>query len=156
LAQLTFLGFAAYRLLPALQQSFAALVRISSSRAAFEAISGDLLAARAARREALPPPDPAWQGRPRHEIALIAVSFRYAEQSSDSLRDITLRISAGSIVGLVGANGSGKTTLVDMLAGLLVPESGQVQIDGIALDESSRTSWQSRIAYVPQNLFLLD
>jgi ABC-type multidrug transport system fused ATPase/permease subunit len=57
---------------------------------------------------------------------------------------------------LVGANGSGKTTLVDLVAGLLVPETGHIEVDGIAIHDTNRTSWQSRIAYVPQNIILLD
>jgi len=57
---------------------------------------------------------------------------------------------------LVGANGSGKTTLVDLVAGLLVPETGHIEVDGIAIHDTNRTSWQSRIAYVPQNIVLLD
>lgn len=155
LAKLTFLGFAAYRLLPAVQQAFAATVRIRSSRPAFEAISGDLLSARAKGGEPVPV-DPAWQARPEREISLSHVNFRYAADGPAALQDVSLRIRAGSVVGLVGSNGSGKTTLVDVLAGLLVPVSGQVVIDGIALDAASRPSWQSRIAYVPQSIFLLD
>jgi len=155
LAQLTFLVFSAYRLLPSLQQTFASMVKIRGSRAAFEAISGDLLAARAVRAPAVPP-DPAWQVRPEREICLTNVSFRYAAQCPPAVHDISLRIPAGSVVGLVGSNGSGKTTLVDVLAGLLVPDVGHVQIDGILLNEASRPAWQSRIAYVPQGIFLLD
>jgi HlyD family secretion protein len=56
----------------------------------------------------------------------------------------------------VGANGSGKTTLMDVIAGLLTPTSGQLLIDGIPLDENSRAAWPARIAYVPQNIFILD
>jgi ABC-type multidrug transport system fused ATPase/permease subunit len=69
---------------------------------------------------------------------------------------VSLRIPALASVGVVGVNGAGKTTLVDVIAGLLVPATGRVVVDGIALDESNRAAWQSRIAYVPQNMFLLD
>jgi ABC-type bacteriocin/lantibiotic exporter with double-glycine peptidase domain len=56
----------------------------------------------------------------------------------------------------MGANGSGKTTLVDMLAGLLTPQSGRVEVDGIVLDPTTRGAWQATIAYVPQQVFLFD
>jgi HlyD family secretion protein len=45
---------------------------------------------------------------------------------------------------------------VDVIGGLLVPETGQLEVDGEALDDANRTAWQSRIAYVPQNIYLLD
>jgi ABC-type multidrug transport system fused ATPase/permease subunit len=155
LAQLTFLSFAVYRLLPALQQAFAAMVRIRASKAGFAAIEPHLRQARA-RRERESQPDPAWRNRPQQEIRLTNVSFRFDPQLPPVLRDVSLHIPAGSVVGFVGANGSGKTTLADVLAGLLVPETGHVQIDGITLGDDCRGSWQSRIAYVPQNIYLLD
>jgi ABC-type multidrug transport system fused ATPase/permease subunit len=155
LARLSFLGFAVYRLLPALQQTFAALVKIRASRGAFDAISGDLVAARAAPK-APSPPNGAWHNMPLREICLTDVTFRYRAQSAPALQDVSLRIPAGTLVGLVGSNGSGKTTLVDVLAGLLAPDSGRVEVDGVPLDEITRPAWQSRIAYVPQGIFLLD
>jgi ABC-type bacteriocin/lantibiotic exporter with double-glycine peptidase domain len=159
LGQLTFLAFAAYRLLPTLQQIFAAIVRIRSERAGLELIAPDLLRAREAKQP-LASPDAmrtnAWLERPRREIRLEDVSFRYAPEQPWTLSGVSLRIPARATVGIVGVNGSGKTTLVDVIAGLLAPATGRVEVDGIALEESNRAAWQSRIAYVPQNMSLLD
>ena len=157
LAQLTFVGFAAYRLLPALQQLFAALVRMRKDRAAFESIAEDLQLARARgpapRALAI---DPSWRDRPKEELRLHAVSFRYADEHAPAVRDVTLRVRRGTTVGLVGANGSGKTTLADLIAGLLVPQEGHLEVDGIVLDDANRPHWQSNVAYVPQESFVLD
>jgi ATP-binding cassette, subfamily B, bacterial PglK len=155
LGQLTFVGFAAYRLLPILQQTFASLVRIRGERAAFSAIAPDLRLARG-RQKIGSAIDPTWLDRPRQSIRLRNVSFRYATDRAAAISDVTLQIPARAAVGIVGPNGSGKTTLVDLLAGLLQPDVGQLEIDGIALDDANRGHWQSRIAYVPQNIFLLD
>jgi len=155
LGQLTFVGFAAYRLLPTLQQAFASAVKIRSERAGFTAIAPDLRLARAGRivSHAV---GPSWQNRPQEDIRLQDVSFRYEPDRPLAVNAVTLQIRAGTAVGFVGANGSGKTTLVDLIAGLLVPGAGRIEIDGTLLDDSNRTSWQSRIAYVPQNIYLLD
>jgi ABC-type bacteriocin/lantibiotic exporter with double-glycine peptidase domain len=155
LAQLTFLGFAVYRLLPSLQQAFAAIVKMRAARPGFAAIAADLLRARMMPVEAAPATSVA-PGRLRSGITLNDVCFRYAAQLPAALRDVSLTIPAGAIIGLVGSNGSGKTTLVDILAGLLVPDSGQVEIDDVELDEATRPEWRQRIAYVPQSIFLLD
>jgi len=154
LGQLTFVGFAVYRLLPTLQQAFAAIVRVRAARAGFGSIAPDLRLARA--RQDAATADASWQQRPRREIALKEVSFRYAPEQSLAVGPVSLRIPAGITAGLVGANGSGKTTLVDLIAGLLVPETGAVEVDGICLNDTNRAAWQSRIAYVPQSIFLLD
>jgi HlyD family secretion protein len=157
IAQLTFIGLAAYRLLPALQQAFAAIVRIRGERPAFEGIAADLRQARAGRPLLrCAPTDRSWRGRPRHDIRLEAVSYRHTAELPAAVSNVTLRIPSGAMVGFIGANGSGKTTLVDLLAGLLVPESGHLAIDGMVVDDVNRRAWQSVIAYVPQQIFLLD
>ncbi len=154
LGQLTFLGFAAYRLLPALQQAFVAIVGIRADRAGFASITPDLRLARA-RKHAAAANFP-WRKNPGAEIRLKEVSFRYEPDRPWAVSGVTLRIPAGAAAGFVGPNGSGKTTLVDLVAGLLVPDAGQIAIDGIALTDANRVSWQARIAYVPQRICMLD
>ncbi|HET9391140.1 MAG TPA: ABC transporter ATP-binding protein [Steroidobacteraceae bacterium] len=157
LGQLTFLAFAAYRLLPMLQQVFAAIVRIRADRPGLELIAPDL---RSARRRGVVAVTlsgaAAWRERPQEDIRLQDVWFRYAPGRPWALGGLSLRRPARAAVGIVGANGSGKTTLVDVISGLLVPDSGVVLIDGAALDAPTRRAWQSAIAYVPQNIFLMD
>jgi ABC-type multidrug transport system fused ATPase/permease subunit len=155
LGQLSFIGFAAYRLLPILQQVYASVVRIRSEQAGFANIEPDLRLARAALRNSHFA-HAGWEDRPANDICFRDVSFRYQPDRPAAISNATLRIPAGSAVGLVGANGSGKTTLVDLLAGLLSPDAGTIEVDGVALDESNRHAWQSRIAYVPQSIFLVD
>jgi HlyD family secretion protein len=157
LAQLTFIGFAAYRLLPALQQAFVAVVKIRADSPALENIATDLRRARAAGDIRKPPAiDPDWRGRPLREIELRGVSFRYSGERPAAVRSATLRIPGGAMVGFIGSNGSGKTTTVDMILGLLAPQSGQVEVDGIVLDDTNRAHWRANVAYVPQHLFLID
>ncbi len=156
LVQLSFLGMAAYRLLPALQQSFANAAKISSNRAAFEKIAHDLRRNRHGVDHGNAPPDPAWRERPRRAIKVRDVTFRYAADRQAALHRLSLDIEAGSFVALVGPNGSGKTTLADVILGLLRPAEGSVEIDGITLDDTNLASWQSAAAYVPQTIFLLN
>ena len=109
--QLTFVGLAAYRLLPALQQAFTAIVNIRTDRAAFPSVEMDLDRPTAGRDA--PPAvvsDHPWHGRPHHEVRLCEVSFRYSPEHPPVLSDVSLVIPAGAIVGFKGANGSGKTT----------------------------------------------
>jgi ATP-binding cassette subfamily B protein len=143
--------------LPALQQAFTAIVKLRADRAAFAGVEMDLERPRA--RVDGPSPvvlDQWWQGRPRHEVRLSGVSFRYSPGLEPVLDDVSLVIPAGAIVGFVGANGSGKTTLLDLVSGLLLPQSGHIEVDGVRLRDASCRSWQSSIAYVPQHVFLLE
>lgn len=157
LGELTFLGLAAYRLLPALQQSFAAIVRLRSDRAAFDRIAGDLKLARARQRQPRPAPVASpFGGRPSREIALHAVSFSYVQDRPPAIRDLSLRIPAGTMIGCVGPNGSGKTTLAELVLGLLTPQTGHVAVDGMVLTAANRDAWFARVAYVPQTIFISD
>jgi len=155
--QLTFVGLAAYRLLPALQQAFTAIVNIRTDRAAFSSVEMDLDRRRAGREDSSAVAlDHAWHGRPRHEVRLCEVSFRYSPELPPVLSDVSLVIPVGAVVGFKGPNGSGKTTLLDLVSGLLLPQSGYIEVDGIRLLGANCRSWQSSIAYVPQHVFLLE
>jgi ABC-type bacteriocin/lantibiotic exporter with double-glycine peptidase domain len=160
LGELTFIAFAAYRLLPMLQQIYLATVRIRADRAALTLIAPDLWRSPDEKQSGFPQasrlPDSWWQQRPREEILIKEVSFQYGAGRPRALDCVDLRIPARRTVGFVGANGSGKTTLMDLIAGLLVPTAGELRIDGVALDDANRADWQARIAYVPQNIFLQD
>jgi ABC-type bacteriocin/lantibiotic exporter with double-glycine peptidase domain len=157
IAALSFMGLAVYRLLPALQMTFVSLVRMRADRPALASVAADLRRAKSSRPvPAARSADRRWSGRPSYEVRLEEVSFRYPTAAAAALTQLSLRIPAGSIVGLIGDNGCGKTTVLDLLAGLLVPQSGRILVDGIPLDATNRCAWQSTLAYVPQQAFLLD
>jgi ATP-binding cassette, subfamily B, bacterial HlyB/CyaB len=67
------------------------------------------------------------------DIRVDNVTFRYRIDATPALRDISLDIPAGQLVGIVGSSGSGKSTLARLIQRLYVPESGRVLIDGIDL-----------------------
>jgi iron complex transport system ATP-binding protein len=77
------------------------------------------------------------------------LSFAY-RGGAHVLHEVSLSVTRGAIVGLIGPNGSGKTTLVRLLNGTLSPSSGVVSLDGVALTALSRRDLARRIAVVPQ------
>jgi ATP-binding cassette, subfamily B, bacterial PglK len=89
-------------------------------------------------------------------IELRGVSYKHAERAKETLSNVNITIHKGSRVGVVGTTGSGKSTFVDLVMGLLEPSSGQICVDGVALDAATVDSWQERIAHVPQTIYLSD
>jgi iron complex transport system ATP-binding protein len=67
-----------------------------------------------------------------------------------ALRDISLRIEAGERVAIIGPNGAGKSTLLRLVAGLVVPVAGWVELAGVRLDHLDRLAIARRLAVVPQ------
>lgn len=84
------------------------------------------------------------------------VYFNYSEKSKAVLENISFSANAGDAVGFVGESGSGKSTLLDILMGLLEPNKGVIQANGVIIDKSNILEWYSKIAHVPQSVFLLD
>lgn len=154
IAQLSVLALAMYRLLPALQLAFASIVRLRADSNAFEQVEADLGSALV--RTSVAPQANATSRRSPGTVELVDVRFRYAPDLPWVLRGVNMRIPAGATVGLVGANASGKSTLADLILGLLVPNSGDVVIDGAVLSDENRAAWRATGAYVPQQPLLLD
>jgi ABC-type multidrug transport system fused ATPase/permease subunit len=92
--------------------------------------------------------------RHRESIEFRGVNFRYPGVAEDTLHDISLRISAGRRVAIVGPNGSGKTTLVSLLPRLLDATGGQILIDGHDITRVSVRSLRRQIGLVTQETVL--
>jgi subfamily B ATP-binding cassette protein HlyB/CyaB len=69
----------------------------------------------------------------RGDIALDAITFRYRVDAQPVLREISLKVPSGQVLGIVGSSGSGKSTLAKLIQRLYVPESGRVMVDGVDL-----------------------
>lgn len=91
----------------------------------------------------------------QQQIAIDNLVYRYPNAATNALNGINLSIEKGHSIGLIGKSGSGKTTLVDVLMGLLLPESGDITVDDISVYDNLR-AWQNLIGYVPQTIFLID
>ena len=89
------------------------------------------------------------------KIVLNQINYHYPEAAINSLTNISLEIKKGESIALIGKSGAGKTTLVDVFLGLLVPQSGDIQVDDLSVYGSLR-SWQNLIGYIPQSIFLTD
>ncbi|RLG52872.1 MAG: ABC transporter ATP-binding protein, partial [Thermoproteota archaeon] len=83
-------------------------------------------------------------------ISVERVCFWYS-RGATVLDDVSLTISDGDVVLLMGENGSGKTTLAKLLNGLLKPKSGRVVVDGLDTREHSVAELCRIVGYVPQN-----
>jgi len=92
----------------------------------------------------------------QRDIVLENVSFRYPKAAAEALRGVSMTIEAGTMMGLVGLSGAGKSTLVNLLTGLMPPESGRVLVDGVPITTGNARSWLRHIGYVAQSPYILD
>lgn len=99
----------------------------------------DHAAEQAALAGTTPPPD-----RLRTGISLRGLTFCYPGTGKAVLSDVDLDLPAGSTVAVIGENGSGKTTLVKLLLGMYRPDSGEILVDGVPLNELEPGAWSER------------
>jgi ABC-type multidrug transport system fused ATPase/permease subunit len=86
-------------------------------------------------------------------LSLRNVSFRYPNKESEAIENISLDVPQGTLVAIVGGSGAGKTTLVDLMLGVIQPDSGSILIS----NESPQTAvsrWPGAVAYVPQDIVI--
>jgi putative ATP-binding cassette transporter len=85
------------------------------------------------------------------KIEMRGVQFHYRDKTSDrafEIGPINFELRAGELVFIMGGNGSGKSTFMKVLAGLYVPDSGEVLLDGVPIDDSNREYYRSLITAV--------
>ena len=90
-----------------------------------------------------------------NELKLNHVSYRYPNTSKYILQDVDFTIKARTSIGIIGPSGAGKSTLVDVLLGLLIPEKGNITMDGEDIRDLG-VRWNRNVGYVPQSVYLTD
>ncbi len=86
-------------------------------------------------------------------VSLKSVSFSYPDSVEPAISEASLDIVSGSVVAIVGPSGAGKTTLIDLILGVLEPDSGQILISGMAASEVAK-KWPGALSYVPQDVMI--
>ena len=87
-------------------------------------------------------------------IEVDKINFSYDHQIP-IIKNFSFNLQKGDFVGIKGKSGSGKSTLIDILIGLIKPQSGKILVDGIDIFNNIK-SWQSKCSYVSQNIFLMN
>lgn len=146
-------AFASYRLLPAIKEIFSHATTMKYYLPTLDNIYEELQRQSSQgitnrdEVEALPFHD---------ELLLQDVTFRYPGAAEPVVSDFSISIRANTSIAFVGPTGSGKTTTVDIILGLLEPDSGRLLVDGLPITNENLPRWQKNLGYVPQHIYLTD
>tara|TARA_B110000008_G_scaffold279998_1_gene330505 strand:+ start:1754 stop:3538 length:1785 start_codon:yes stop_codon:yes gene_type:complete len=145
-------AMAGFRLLPAVQQVYSGITIFKFNLPALENLYSDL------SKTTIESED--FEDRVplkiHEKITINNLSFSYLDNKNPILKKINFSIDVNTTIGIVGSTGSGKTTLIDVLLGLLSPDSGTISLDGVEIDDANMRSWQQGLGYVPQSIYLND
>ena len=152
---LSLYAVAGYRLLPAVQNIYSAQSMIKYNHPALMIIINDLKEIEQAGKNK--------QSNKVSQkiifdkkITLDNILYKYPKSKKNVIDGVSLSINKNTSVGFAGSTGSGKTTLIDIILGLLNPMNGNIMIDDIVIDDNNLLSWQNKISFVPQMIFLID
>ncbi len=145
-----------YKLMPALQEIYKQMVDLKYHASALDIVSNDMrlftedTSSSTISIDINPLPF-------HHSILLSDIKFHYADKRDKPTLSIKkLEIKANQTVGFVGGSGAGKTTAADIILGLLIPQNGNIYVDGQKIDNRNLTNWQRSVGYVPQQIYLSD
>lgn len=144
-------ALAGFKLMPALQNIFLCLTQIKANTPAFDTIKEDLNKGLISPLKTENKPIPFKKG-----IKMESISFTYPGKNTVALKNICINIPKNQSIALVGSSGSGKSTAIDILLGLIKPNSGHIYIDDKKITPANIQAWQKKIGYVPQQIFLSD
>ena len=150
------LALGAQRILPALQQTYSSWAAIKAYKSAVESVLSTL-------KQPLPAGAYGVAATPlklQNSIKFENVYFAYSNETPSVLNGLSFEIKKGERLGFIGTTGSGKSTTIDLLMGLLEPNSGKVLVDNIDInskqDPEKLLAWRAAIAHVPQAIYLAD
>ena len=160
LATLAVFAYVGLRLQPILQRMIGFLNTLDKSQAVVEILTKDRALIREWREAVAAEPTSSSasarsQAHFSDSIRFDEVSFAYADDDAPVLRDVTVAIRRGEFIGICGPTGGGKSTLVDLLVGLLQPNSGTISVDGVPLGRRPLW-WWDQLGVVSQQVFLTD
>jgi putative ATP-binding cassette transporter len=133
--------------IPAIERAALAAERIEVLGLSLAEVQPESLALR-------PAPDTSWR-----RLDLIDVTHVYQHDGADGefeLGPITLSMTPGELIFLIGGNGSGKTTLAKLLMGLYQPDSGQIRVDDRLIMEPERDDYRQRFSVVFYDFYLFE
>ena len=154
-AQIAVIGLVVTRVLPAVNRLNAGLATLLGSLAYVEGLLNILDST---------DKDQGWLASGSHgkvpipkdwkALQLQGAGFGFGE--GGGIWDLDIELKRGKFYGVVGRSGAGKSTLLNLLLGLIEPTQGRILIDGVERQRLDPAAWLDQLAYVPQDVFLLD
>jgi ABC-type multidrug transport system fused ATPase/permease subunit len=157
LARIGAFGLIVTRLVPLLRQGNLARLGIAALIGGLQEIANQVQAARASAGVAVG--GVAFPGL-QHDIVFDRVGFRYDGRQEDegqwAVRDVSFRVTRGSLTAIVGRSGAGKSTLLDLVPRLRTVTRGDIRIDGVPIERFDLRTLRRGIGFVDQEGFLFD
>jgi ABC-type multidrug transport system fused ATPase/permease subunit len=88
-------------------------------------------------------------------VTIHNLSYKYSEENEYIFKNLDFKINKGEMIGIIGESGVGKTTFLDLLSGLITPNTGSIESDKVSIYKNL-TKWKEKISYLTQEITLID
>ncbi len=150
---LSVFALGAFRLLPSINKISGHIGVIMYDKAAVAAVHREL-----AEIDAINDTERKESGKPmifEKSVNIENLTFKYDTADKAVLSNISLEIPKNKSVAFIGPSGAGKTTTVDLILGVLTPQSGKITVDGVDIHDNMG-GWHDKIGYIPQVIYMMD
>jgi len=151
--QLTVFAVAAFRLMPSVGRINGYVSQMISSLPSVNLVYHDLEEVDDYQKKQTEVIQKDWKFR--NQIAIENVTFHYPGTERRVIDHVSFTIPRGKMIAFIGTSGAGKTTMVDLILGLLSPDSGKICADGMDVHRNPQT-WHRELGYIPQSIYLAD
>jgi ABC-type bacteriocin/lantibiotic exporter with double-glycine peptidase domain len=150
-ATISLFAIAAYKILPAAQQTYHAVSKIAGAAVVFERVKEEWSSLHFTEPAMVP-------SKTHSEYKNLSIDSLYYAHHDKAwvIENLSVDITLGGVVRIVGPSGAGKTTLIELLAGLRKPQAGKICLDQTDLNQIPVSQWWGSIAYVNQNGYLFE
>lgn len=152
---LSVFALAAFRMLPSFNRITGNLGSMMFDIPAIDSVYHDLIEIEELMKKKQQEETVSGQIELKNNIVVDNINFKYPENEKWILEKANLKIEKNSSVALIGASGAGKTTVVDIILGLLEPQSGKILVDNVDI-KKQMGAWHNCIGYIPQTIYLMD
>ena len=149
-------AFAAYRMMPALQNIFMSVTTIRFNIHALDALYEDMYSFEHKSYTTTYFKKKFSLLNLKKDLTLEEITFSYSGTRMPVIDNLNIKIDANTSVAFVGKTGVGKTTIADIILGLLRPDSGRMLVDGVEITDDNLPGWQKNLGYIPQDIYLQD
>lgn len=150
---LSVFALGAFRLLPSINKISGHIGVIMYDKAAVAAVHREL-----AEIDAINDTERKESGKPmpfEKSVNVENLTFKYDTADKAVLSNVSLEIPKNKSVAFIGPSGAGKTTTVDLILGVLNPQSGKITVDGVDIHDNMG-GWHDKIGYIPQVIYMMD
>lgn len=152
---LSVFAISAFRMLPSINKLSGSYGAIMYGKTAVDSVYDDVKEMRANAHVLKAAEEDEYEFSVESGISVKNLSFKYPSGETKVLDKASFDIPRLQSVALIGPSGAGKSTMADLLLGVLVPDEGTIEVDGVDIQRHMK-SWHSKIGYIPQTIYLMD